>query len=274
MIGGNYGVRAVGSSYAPADNQFGLALLNNDGHDQYKDPFFTGQSSWAVLEGNLAHGAGVGDGHGIYLSNAGFQVNADPFFTCQDEGISNYDPICDGAAELGLGQGVSEYILLEGNYFHDDDVGVNFTSMRNSVVRRNIIGPALRHNTSFWQETDNPALGSHSNLVENNLLIGNNRRHVLQFINHSDRNIVRGNIVLALSADGQSANPNTVLVEMDSTTVASQTEMIGNYYLTGQFDGYAPNETEILLTDFSSAWFVDAPFGDTGEPADTKCLSA
>ena len=184
------------------------------------------------MEGNSAHGAGEGDGHGIYLSNggdwniirfnelfnnagAGFQINADPSFTCLEEGISYDDPRCDGAAEEGLGQGVSEYMLLEGNFFHDDDVGVNFTSMRNSVIRNNIFGPSQRHNTSFWQETNNPNLGSHSNLIEKNLWVGNNQRHLVQFINHSNRNTFRSNILLGLSGDGQSANSATVLLEME-----------------------------------------------------------
>ena len=42
MVGGFYGVRAVGSGFSPENNQLGLALLNNDGHDQHKDPFFYG----------------------------------------------------------------------------------------------------------------------------------------------------------------------------------------------------------------------------------------
>ncbi len=43
--------------------------MNNHGHDQYRDPFFTGGSDWIIVENNIAHGAGSGDGHGIYLSN-------------------------------------------------------------------------------------------------------------------------------------------------------------------------------------------------------------
>ena len=285
MVGGFYGVRAVGSGFAPSDNQKGLAVLNNDGHDQFKDPFFTGQSSWVVIERNIAHGAGQGDGHGIYLSNggdwnivrfnelydnvgAGFQINADPAFTCADEGIAFDDPRCDGAAADGQGQGVSEHMLLEGNFFHDDEVGVNFTSMRNSVVRNNIFGPSVRHNTSFWQESPNPKLGSHSNLVEDNLFVGNNQRHVVQFVNHSNRNTARGNIILGVSTDGQAPNSSTILIEMDGTTSDSQTLMENNYYIGGRLEGYTPNSNEFRTLSFSPAWFTDAPFADIGEPED------
>jgi len=89
-----------------------------------------------VLDGNKGYGGGDGDGHGIYLSNGGdwmiarnnevydnsnsdFQINAAPLSTCEDEGIVFDDPLCDGSARNGLGQGVSEFVLVENNYFHN-----------------------------------------------------------------------------------------------------------------------------------------------------------
>ena len=69
LIGGRYGVRAVGAGYAASQHSRGIAVLNSNGHDQNRDPFFSGQSDWAVWERNVAYGAKAGDGHGIYLSN-------------------------------------------------------------------------------------------------------------------------------------------------------------------------------------------------------------
>lgn len=291
MSGGFYGLRSVGAGYSPAENQKGVMVVHCDVHDQFKDPIFTGQSSWVVLESNVAHGAGEGDGHGIYLSNGGdwniirfnelfdnsgvgFQINADPSFTCLDVGIAYTDSRCDGAIEDGNGQGISEYMLLEGNYFHDDNAGVNFTSARKSLVRGNIFGPYTRHNTSFWQETDNPNLGSHSNVLERNLFIGNNNRHLIQFINSSNNNSLRENIFLGLSESGTGANPSTVLVEMDLSTHSSQGIIEGNYFIGGQFEGYVPNNDGIHSANFSSDWFEDAPFGDLGEPEDCTPTSS
>lgn len=100
LIDGNFGVRAVGTGYPASQHSRGIAVMNCNGHDQDRDPFFTGQSDWAVFERNLGTGAKKGDGHGIYLSNGGdwnivrfnetfgndssdFQINADPDFNLQ-----------------------------------------------------------------------------------------------------------------------------------------------------------------------------------------------
>ncbi len=69
FIGGQYGVRAVGAGFPASEHSRGIAVLGCVGHDQDKDPFFSGQSDWNVWERNLAYGAKKGDGHGIYLSN-------------------------------------------------------------------------------------------------------------------------------------------------------------------------------------------------------------
>ena len=167
LIGGKYGVRAVGAGYPASQHSSGITMLYCNGHDQSRDPFFTGQSDWTVVEGNVASGAKKEDGHGIYLSNGGdwnivrfnqtfgnassdFQINADPASTCAETGIAFADPRCDAyAGEGDGGQGASDYFLVDGNYFHSSDVGPNFTSVRRSVVRNNIFGPQVRHNASF-----------------------------------------------------------------------------------------------------------------------------
>ena len=137
LRGGKYGVRAVGlgeasNPYESSRHQRGVAILRVDASGQAADPFLTGASDWAVLERNRASGAGDEDGHGMYLSNgsdwnivrhndiwdcpsAAFQINADPASTCAEIGMRFSDPECWGPAENGQGQGVSEYILYEGN---------------------------------------------------------------------------------------------------------------------------------------------------------------
>ncbi len=280
LVGGDYGVRAVGG-YATNEHQKGIAILNNHGENQNKDPFFSGGSDWIVVEGNTANDAGGGDGHGIYLSNGSdwmivsknnlynnsssdFQINADPVSTCEDEGIAYDDSLCDGSALDGLGQGVSEFILVENNYFHNSEIGPNFTSVRNSIVRNNIIGFYNRHNTSFWQESDNPKLGSSDNIIEYNLFIGNNSNHVLQFINNSANNIVRNNILLGISSDYSSINNNTLLIEQDNSTQNSN-QIESNYLVGGYFEYFIPDESNYQNSNFSTNWFKNFPSDKMGD---------
>jgi hypothetical protein len=116
----------------------------------------------------------------IYVSSD-FQVNADPGMCCSDEGIAFDDPRCDGSARDGLGQGVSGFMLIENNYFHNGLAqGANFTSTRNSIVRNNIFAFYARHGVSCWQETDNPRLGSSNNSVHHNQSRRHHPEHGLQ----------------------------------------------------------------------------------------------
>ncbi|WP_457673599.1 hypothetical protein, partial [Thiolapillus sp.] len=288
LNGGSYGVRAVGLDYAAAGHQKGIAILHTRAGNQYKDPFFTGQSDWLVMDGNTAYGGGDGDGHGIYLSNGGdwfivrnnklynnsnsdFQVNADPEETCTGDGIPLDDPRCHGSARQQLGQGISEFGLIENNHFYNSDTGPNLTSMRNSVFRNNIVGPYNRHGTSFWQETDVPELGSGDNRIEHNLFIGNNNRHVLQTVAYSDRNQIRNNILLGVSTSGSrgSANPDTILVEVDPETV-TRNLFSGNIYIGGRFDGFSPSIGEQRLKTFSPDWFNSFPADGMGRAEDYR----
>ena len=110
---------------------------NCNGHDQDRDPFFSGQSDWAVWERNVAlrrqegrrprhlsqqrrrleHRPLQRDLFGTLSSD--FQINADPASTCKEAGIPFNDPRCDAYAGTGEGgQGASDYFLVDGNYFH------------------------------------------------------------------------------------------------------------------------------------------------------------
>ncbi len=50
LVGGNYGVRAVGLGYPADEHQRSIAVLNTAGHGQNNDPFFTGQSDWFAIQ--------------------------------------------------------------------------------------------------------------------------------------------------------------------------------------------------------------------------------
>jgi hypothetical protein len=277
LIGGGYGVRAVGVGYPASQHSRGVAVLNSHGHDQDRDPFFSGQVDWAVWEGNVAHGAGDIDGHGIYLSNGSdwnvvrynetysnsssdFQINADPNSTCLDEGIPFSDPRCDAYAGTGEGgRGASDYFLLDANYFHHSDgPGANFTSVRRSVVRNNVFGPSALHNVSFWQETSNPKLGSRENKIINNLFITTDR-HGVQFIENSTRNAFVNNVLLGIKVSGGTvtANPSATLMEVDGTVGANTYD--SNLYVSGTIDGRSPNAQEFVRAGFSPGWYRRFP---------------
>ena len=287
LIGGNYGVRAVGADYAASQHSRGIAVMNSNGHDQDRDPFFTGQSDWAVFERNAAHGAKDGDGHGIYLSNGSdwnivrynetyantssdFQINADPASTCADAGIPFSDPRCDAYAGTGEGgRGASDYFLVDSNYFHHSEVGPNFTSVRRSTIRNNIFGFQTRHNVSFWQETDNPRLGSSDNKIVHNLFI-TTERHGVQFSNTSTRNEFANNVLLGVRISGgkAAANPSALLMEVDNT--AGGNVYRSNLYVSGRIEGRRPNAEEIVRAGFSPLWYTRFPVALNHNPNDFR----
>jgi len=295
LVGGDYGVRSVGNrGYEANRHQKGVAVLRNIGHGQNKDPFFTGQSDWFVIEGCTGYDSGGGDGHGIYLSNGSdwniarwnetyntdssdFQINADPLSTCEDEGIAFDSPECDavaGSHPTG-GRGASDYMWIEGNFFHHSKAqGPNFTSVRNSVVKNNIFALPARHGASFWQETDNPKLGASNNLVAHNLVIVQARdRQAFGISNSSTGNQFKNNVVVAVSISGGavSASPQGQLLATDASTVKANT-FEHNAWISGYFgsdDGseYTPNDTELRLTNFDAAWFAAFPTALANDPA-------
>ncbi len=286
LIGGKYGVRAVGAGYPASEHSRGVAVLNCDGHDQDRDPILSGQADWAVWEGNVAHGAKKDDGHGIYLSNGGdwnivrfnetygnlssdFQINADPASTCAEPGIPFDDPRCDAYAGDGEGgQGASDYFLVDGNYFHHGLAnGPNFTSVRRSVVRNNIFGPQARHNVSFWQETDNPKLGSSDNKILHNLFI-TTAKHGVKFEANSTRNEFANNVLLGVQTEGGkvTANPKALLMEVDDT--AGDNVYRANLYVSGHSEGREPSAEETAREDFSMGWFKNFPAALNHDPND------
>ncbi len=225
----------------------------------------------------MAFGAKKGDGHGIYISNGSdwnivrfnetfgnvssdFQINASPLEMCGEEGIALDDPQCDAFAGEGEGgRGASDYFLIDGNYFHHGLAqGPNFTSMRRSVVRNNVFGPQARHNASFWQETDNPKLGSSENKILHNLFVTTGR-HGVKFERNSTNNEFANNVIVGVEIEGGAAkaNPKALLMEVDDT--AGGNSYRDNLYVSGFLEGRQPNEDESAIEDFSSAWFKNFP---------------
>lgn len=294
LIGGRYGLRTIGAGFPASQHARGIAVMNNNGHDQDRDPFFSAQVDWAVWERNVASGAKAGDGHGMYLSNGGdwnivrynethsnvssdFQINADPESTCKEVGIPFNDPRCDAYAGAGEGgQGASDYFLVESNYFHHgagNGSGANFTSVRRSVIRNNIFGfYNTRHGVSFWQETDNPKLGSSDNKILHNLFI-TTQRHAVQFKANSTRNEFANNVILGVQIEGGTAraNPSALLMEVDETVRDNAYRQ--NLYVSGKFEGREPNGQEIVRPDFSPGWFAKFPSTLNRDPNDFKPLT-
>jgi hypothetical protein len=295
LVGGDYGIRAVGEGFAANKHQKGVAVLSCVGHGQHKDPFFTGQSDWFVIEQSTAYDAGKGDGHGIYLSNGSdwniarynetygtsssdFQINADPLFTCADQGIAFDDPECDAVAGSSTtgGRGASDFILVEGNFFHHSKAqGPNFTSVRNSIVRNNIFALPTRHGVSFWQETNNPKLGSSNNLVAHNLFVTSVKdRPVIEIIKSSTNNQVENNVLVAVTIDGSSASPNPdgQLLETDGSTVNANT-FEHNDWISGHCisrdsaAAHVPAATEHRQESFEPSWFAAFPTSPGHDPS-------
>jgi hypothetical protein len=271
LVGGNYGVRAVGADYAASQHQRGVAVLDCEGHGQNRDPFFTGQSDWYVIERSLGYDAGSGDGHGIYLSNGSdwnivrgnelwnnhssdFQINADPQSACADVGVDVNTAACDALAGTpgDGGRGVSDFMLVEGNFFHDGLAqGANFTSVRHSIVRNNIFARYARHGVSFWQETENPKLGSSDNQLLHNLFVANvANRQMVQFVVNSDRNVVENNLFVGVGS-------NMLAMEVDDTVGANQYRH--NHYIQARLEGREPNAQEQVSATLNKAWFQAFP---------------
>jgi hypothetical protein len=296
LVGGDYGIRAVGAGYPADEHQKGVAMLNNVGHGQNKDPFFTGQSDWLVIQHSTAYDTGSGDGHGIYLSNGSdwniarwnetydtyssdFQINADPNSTCADEGVDFDDLECDAVAgsDPTGGRGASDFMLIEANFFHHSQAqGPNFTSVRNSTIVNNVFALPARHGVSFWQETDNPKLGASNNVVAHNLFVTSvDNRQAVQFINDSTDNRFENNVLVAVSIDGGtvSANDGGQLLATDGTTVDAN-DFAHNAWISGFFGSedsapeYTPGSDELRVTTFDAAWFAAFPTTVNHDPAD------
>ncbi len=295
LVGGDYGVRAVGAGLAANEHQKGVAVLDSVGHGQYKDPFFTGQSDWFVIERSTAYDTGKGDGHGIYLSNGSdwniarfnetfntassdFQINADPLLACADRGLRFDDPECDALAGTSLtgGRGASDFMLVEGNFFHHSQAqGANFASVRNSVVRNNIFAFPARHGASFYQETKNPKLGSSNNLIAHNLFVTSvEGKRLLSVIGNSTGNRIENNLVVAVRLDGGTAiaDPEGELLATDASSLGANT-FEHNAWISGHFGSsdesspYTPGATEYRLTSFEASWFAAFPTHLGHEPS-------
>ncbi len=290
LIGGRYGVRAIGEGYPASQHSRGIAVLNCNSHDQDRDPFFSGASDWAVWEGNIAYGAKKGDGHGIYLSNGSdwnivrfnqtfgnvssdFQINADPELDLQGGGDPRTKIHATPTPEPAkAARAPATTSSVDSNYFHHGAAtgsGANFTSVRRSIVRNNIFGLYARHGVSFWQETDNPKLGSSDNKIVHNLFVSTGR-HGVKFENKSTRNEFTNNVLLGVRIDGGTvaANPSALLMEVDATV--GENIYRSNLYVSGKLEGREPGKQETALAEFSPNWFARLPAAMNHNPGDFR----
>jgi hypothetical protein len=167
-------------------------------------------------------------------------------------------------------------MLIEGNFFHHSKAqGPNLTSVRNSVIRNNIFALPARHGTSFWQETDNPKLGSSNNLVAHNLFVTSvGDRPVIEIIKSSTNNQVMNNVVVAVTINGSTVTGNLdgQLLETDRSTVNAN-RFEHNDWISGHFvsrDGpppYAPHALEHRQLSFDPSWFAAFPTTVGHDPA-------
>ncbi len=111
---------------------------------------------------------------------------------------------------------------------------------------------------SFWQETDNPKLGSSDNKILHNLFITTGQQAV-QFINYSTRNEFANNVILGVQVAGNNvtANPSALLMEVDGTV--GENVYRSNLYISGTLEGRVPGSDEIAIANFSPSWFARFP---------------
>jgi hypothetical protein len=126
-----------------------------------------------------------------------------------------------------------------------------------------------RHGASFWQETDNPRLGSSENRIVHNLFVTSGR-HAVQFVNHSTRNEFVNNVIVGVRISGGqvTANPSATLMEVDSTVGANVYR--GNLYISGKIEGRTPNAQETARADFVAGWFTRFPVALNRDPNDFR----
>ncbi len=141
---------------------------------------------------------GSGDEHGIYHSNSGdralivgnhchdnhasgIQINADP--SAGDDGISS-----DCAVERNLIVGNGE----------GGGAAINLASVRDSVVRNNVIFGNEATGIAMWDDGQGTQWGCQDNLIEHNTVVhfSGEGRFALSFKNGSTGNTIRDNVLV------------------------------------------------------------------------------
>ena len=287
FVSGAKGIRFAGDSSAP---NVGGAALNNRTDGMGDDGIFTGRSDWLVLEGN--HTSDSVDEHGIYVSNGGdfgilrgnesdgnnatgVQINADPHFVC---GKRLDAKACWGSAKKGLGNGVSEFWLVEDNFLHNNQVGMNLTSVRNSIVRNNAVVWSNNHGVAIWQEVkanggtgsvspdkmDPRYGGKHVRIAHNLFAQTTGTNYALSIVSWATKAQVRNNVLVG-------SGDNHPLLNLDASTTDGT--FTGNLYAgAGTIDG-TRGAGDTVRANFDPGWYEHwdpsgaSPFSDLA-PAD------
>jgi hypothetical protein len=268
MTSGRRGTRFVGDL---SDRNVGGLVMNSQMLGLDVNGVFTGFSDWFIVENNNIRDSA--NEHGIYISNGsdfgivrsnrsafndstGLQINADPLFVCED--VSNAQ--CYGSAKNGQGDGVSEFWLIDNNYFHNNRIGINLTSVRKSRVFNNIVAWNTSHGVALWQEvmTDgsagsgppeqmDPNYGDKGMKVAHNLFAqtsGSN--YALQIISWAKNPVVRNNVFIG-------SGGSDPLLDLDSSTTTGK--YTGNLYAAAASIDGTRTSSETVIPEFDPAWY-------------------
>ncbi len=284
LEGGAYGVRSFGEFETGgaltdrAERQNGVSILNSRIFDQEEAPIFAATSDWVAIESNVVFGS---TRHGILLTSgsdwnvvrynevygnteADLRIDGFPKSMCTPWGVSLSNNLCAGSARNGNGQGVSEFFTISQNFLHDGgQYGPNFTSIRNSKISHNIIGPYQGTGTAFWQQTDVADLGSYNNDVLSNLFVGHTGFLVRFASNVSTSSLFSSNIVLALNRSGSDVNPNFLVLDVSDGNVV----YTNNFYFSGSNFEHTLDPSETHQDELPEDLF-SAGFARTNHPED------
>jgi parallel beta-helix repeat protein len=177
----------------------GGIVRNNDVRDTFSDGIFSGfASNFQVLNNRVQNTASE---HCIYISNS--RVAVDNIVVRGNEVSGSNDTGIHVNGDCGAGgDGLLTNVIVEDNYVHDNgQKGMDFSSVRNSVIRNNIFvmngrsgrGAAAIHFTD--EVYDNCNLPSHDNVVVNNT-IWEDEIAGIRFTDGADGNYVFNNVII------------------------------------------------------------------------------
>ena len=201
LIGGRYGVRAVGAGYAASQHSRGIAVLNSNGHDQDRDPFFSGQADWAVWEGNVATARKRATATASTSATAATGTSsASTRPTRMSPATSRSTPIPPPPARRSASRSTTRAATpmpapakaARARATTSSSTRTTSTTARTARAELHERAPQRRPQQHFrlpepgttcrfWQETDNPRLGSSENRIVHNLFITTGR-HAVQFV--------------------------------------------------------------------------------------------
>ncbi len=175
---GNHPLWGIFTDYADD-----LALLGNEcfGSVSEHGIYHSNSGDRAVIAGNWCHDNNA----------SGIQINADPAFLTP---IGGYVP-----------DGISRHCLVERNLCTNNGnaggAAINLASVRESVIRNNVITNGLYLNSSgiaMWDDAAGAVWGCKNNLIEHNTIVyaSGKGRYCVTMLNGSTGNVLRNNVLV------------------------------------------------------------------------------